>query len=423
MHSDVTKAIRINSRELIRLTGDRPHYSLLVGLICLILFLFVNPFLALFLLSLVSILHRVPTLGFIVPASIAFAIFFYSREFGIDWYPGSSDDVPQYIKLYQDNQGISLIGLLKDFASRPSGNEPLWRVIWWSLLNGLNASSNTFVFLHYLLNFFMFFIALRALSYRYFIPYALVFLFLIPISIDGLAHILRQGLSSFIFITGVGLYLNTNQRFGRLFIYLSPLFHLSSLFWVSCFLLFESFRKRRLFDNRKKISIVLLFLLFVCPIILTISVTILDSLGVYNILGYFEGRGINQIRVYLLVVAYGGVQLLAFFLLRNDDLNHLILILCFAVYSLIISLPAANGIYDRLLITVLPLLSVYLFRCILENFHTSWRGPAIIVIFFIGLIRLYSSTDAGYGPGAYLAFGNAFDPSMGLIKTFFILFA
>ena len=417
----MTVAVRINRRELIRLTGDRSHYSLLVGPICIILFLFINPFLALFFLALVSMMHRVPTLVFIVPASISFAIFFYSREFGIDWYPSSTDDIPQYIKLYQSNQDVSLVRLLKDFASIPSGNEPLWRVIWWTLLNGFNASSNTFVFLHFLLNFFMFFIAFRALSYRYFIPYALVFLFLIPISIDGLAHILRQGLSSFIFITGVGLYLNSNQRHGRLFIYLSPLFHLSSMFWVACFLLFQNLRKRRLFDNRKKISIILLLLLFVCPIILNITVTILDSLGVYNILGYFEGRGVDKTRVYMIIGAYGGVQMLAFFLLRNDDLNHLILVLCVGVYSLIIALPAANGIYDRLLMTTLPLLSIFIFRCIIENFHVSWRAPVIIVIFFMGLMRLYSSTDAGNGPGAYLAFGNAFDPSMGLIKTLFVL--
>jgi hypothetical protein len=415
-------AFRMNRRELLRLPGDSARDSILFGLLSFILFLFVNPFLALFLLALISMLHRVPTLAFVVPASVAFAVFFYSREFGIEWYPGSTDDIPKYISLYQDNQGVSLFSLLKSFAFRPSGNEPLWQVIWWTLLNGLGGSNNTFVFLHYLLNFSVLFLALRALSYRYFIPFALVYFFLIPISIDGFAHIFRQELSSFIFLAGVGLYLNMGHRLGKLLIYLSPLFHLSSLFWVASFVLFESLHKRRMFENRKKISLILLFLLLVCPIMLSITVTILDSLGVYNIVGYFEGRGVDKVRVYLLIGAYGGVQLLAFFLLRNDDLNHLILIMCVAVYSLVIALPAANGIYDRLLMTTLPLLSVYLFRCILENFHVSWRVPAITVIFSIGLMRLYASSGAGNGPGAYLAFGNAFDPSMGLIKTLFVLF-
>jgi len=363
----------------------------------------------------------VPTSAFIVPASIAFAVFFYSREFGIDWYPGATDDIPQYLQLYQANQGVSLFSLLQNFAFIPSGNEPLWQVIWWTLLNGLGGSDNTFVFLHYLLNFFVLFLALRALSARYFIPYALVYLFLIPISVDGLAHIFRQELSSLIFLAGVGLYLNTGRRVGKLFIYLSPLFHLSSLFWVAAFILFENLRKLQLFENRKKISLILLFLLLICPIMLSITVIILDSLGVYNILGYFEGREVDKIRVYLLIGAYGGVQLLAFFLLRHDDLNHLILIMCVAVYSLVIALPAANGIYDRLLMIALPLLSVYLFRSILENFHVIWRVPAITVIFCIGLSRLYASSAGGYGPGAYLAFGNAFDPSMGLIKMLFVL--
>ena len=417
----MTVAVRMNHRELLRLPGDSSHNSIIVGLLSYILFLFVNPFLTLFLLALISMRYRVPTLAFIVPASISFAVFFYSREFGIDWYPGSTDDIPQYIDLYQNNQGVSLFSLLQRFIFRPSGNEPLWQVIWWTILNGFGASANTFVFLHYLLNFSVLFLAFRALSARYSIPFVFVFLFLVPISVDGLAHIFRQELSSFIFLVGVGLYLNTGQRLGKLFIYLSPLFHLSSLFWVASFILFETLRKRRLFQNRMRISMILIFLLLVCPIMLSIVVAILDSLGVYNILGYFEGRGVDTVRVYLLIGVYGGIQLLAFFLLRNDDLNHLILIMCVAVYSLVLALPAANGIYDRLLMTTLPLLSVYLFRCLLENFHVSWRVPAITVIFCIGLSRLYASSVDGNGPGAYLAFGSAFDPSMGLLKMLFVL--
>jgi hypothetical protein len=74
----MTLAFRRNRRELLRLPGVNARYSLLVGLLSFILFLFVNPFLTLFMLALISMLHRVPTLAFIVPASIAFTVFFYS---------------------------------------------------------------------------------------------------------------------------------------------------------------------------------------------------------------------------------------------------------------------------------------------------------------------------------------------------------
>ena len=121
----MTLAFRRNRRELLRLPGDGARDSLLVGLLSFILFLFVNPFLALFLLALISMLHRVPALAFIVPASIAFAVFFYSREYGIDWYPGSTDDIPQYIQLYQTNQGVSLFSLLQNFAFTPSVQSPV----------------------------------------------------------------------------------------------------------------------------------------------------------------------------------------------------------------------------------------------------------------------------------------------------------
>lgn len=419
----MTVAVHLNRRELLSLPGDNSRDAVLVGLISIFLFLFINPFLALFLLALITMLHRIPTLAFIVPASIAFAVFFYSREFGIEWYPGgNTDDIPQYISMYRTNEGISFFELMERFFYVPPGNEPLWHLMWWSLLNGLNATDNTFVFLHYLVNFLVLFLALRTLSGRYFVPFSLVYFFLIPISVDGLSHIFRQELASFIFLAGVGLYLVEGRRVGKLFIYLSPLFHLSSLFFVASFFLFESLRKRRLFENQIKISILLIFLLLICPILLSIMVTILDSLGVYNIIGYFEGREVDKVRVYLLLGAYGITQLAAFFLLRNDDLNHLFLIMCIAVFSVVLALPAANGIYDRLLMTTLPLLSIYLFRCLLENFHVSWRIPAITFIFFVGLIRLYAPTADGYGPGSYLAFGNAFDPSMGLLKMLFVLY-
>ena len=60
----------------------------LVTLVSLLLFLLLNPFLALFLLALIALFQRVPPWAFIVPATIAFALFFYSRQYGVERYAG-----------------------------------------------------------------------------------------------------------------------------------------------------------------------------------------------------------------------------------------------------------------------------------------------------------------------------------------------
>ena len=212
----MTTALSLNRRDSLNtINSVSSHVTVLVGIISIILFLMVNPFLALFLLALVAMFHRVPTISFIIPASIAFAVFFYSREYGIEWYAGSTDDIPQYIEMYRMNHGISFSDLMLRFFDTPSGNEPLWHLPWWILKNGLDAADNTFIFLHYLVIFLMLFLALHSLSSRYLVPFVLVYFFLIPISVDGVAHIFRQELASFIFLAGVGLYLVRGQRVGK----------------------------------------------------------------------------------------------------------------------------------------------------------------------------------------------------------------
>src|SRR5687767_3487628 len=77
------------------------------GLLTVLLFVCVNPFLALFVLAVTSFYLPVPKWIFIVMGSLAFAVFFFNREYGMDWYPGiSGDDVPHYVGLYVENYGL-----------------------------------------------------------------------------------------------------------------------------------------------------------------------------------------------------------------------------------------------------------------------------------------------------------------------------
>jgi|HubBroStandDraft_1064217.scaffolds.fasta_scaffold00062_21 hypothetical protein len=402
---------------LAHLDGGVSAEATLVTLLSVLLFLLLNPFLALFLLALLALFKRVPPWSFILPASLAFALFFYSREYGVEWYAGlADDDVPTYVILYNSDYGISFTELMQRFFEFPNGNEPLWHLPWWALTNVFDASDNTFIFLHYILIFFTLFLALYTFSARFLVPFVLVYFFLIPISVDGLAYVWRQELACFVFLAGAGLDVARRRKIGKWIVYISPLLHLSCVFFVAAFVVFQVLRKHKAFDNQGKIIFYLLLILATVPALSSVAVVYLDSIGLSRIMGYFEGRGTDWGRVVLLLGVYALPQVLAFLTLRSDDVNRLFLVLCLAVFSIVLALPAANGIYDRLLMFTLPLLSLYLFRCLIENFDAVWRIPAIMLVFVVGVMRLQGLAATGYGAGSYLAFGHAFDPTMGLIK-------
>jgi hypothetical protein len=192
--------------------------------------------------------------------------------------------------------------------------------------------------------------------------------------------------------------------------------HVSIIFFVLVFLAFDYMRKRNAFDNKTKVSIVLLMLLTIIPIVSSALVQMLDSIGFARIMGYFQSAGANPIRVYLLMGVYALPLLVAFYLLRNDAANNLFMVLNLAAFSIVLALPAANAIYDRLLMFSLPLLALHLFRCLMLNFKPIWRLPALVSVFMIGVMRVSGSAQDGFGPGYFLASGHAFDPTMGIIK-------
>lgn len=398
--------------------GSNGGATVVTGLVCVLLFMSVNPFLALFLLALLTLVYRIPTFAFIVPAAISFTFFFYFRDYGVDWYPGgATDDVPQYIGLYESDYGLSFGDLFTRFIEQPNGHEPLWHLPLWALINGFDASPDTFVFLHYFVIFCAVFIALATVSTRYLAPLALVYFLLIPISLESISFIWRQQLAFSVFLTGVGLYLVRGHRIGRWLIFASPLLHVSSLFFVAVFLVFEYLWRRGTFDNKLKVSIILVAVLLVIPLASSIFIRFLDSIGLSWIMDYFIGSaGVDQVRVYLLMGGYALPQLAAFYALKNDAANNLFMVLCLAVFSVVLALPAANSIYDRLLMFSLPLLALHLFRCLLLNFSPGWRVPALVCVFLIGVGRVSVPARDGFGPGAFLAFGHAFDPAMGLVK-------
>jgi hypothetical protein len=401
--------------------ADEGTSAIAIGLICILLFLLINPFLAVFVLAIIGVYRRIPGTVFIVSASIAFTIFFYFRDYGVVWYFNSTDDVPNYVGLYHDLLDSTPSDLIANFLDAPNGNELLWVLPWWALANVFDASDFTFIFVHYLVIFFAVFLALRTFSEKYLVALVLVYFFVMPISIDSIAHIWRQQLAFSMFLAGIGLYLVRRIRAGKWLIYLSPLMHLSLTFFVLGFLVFKLIKWNNGFDNKLKVLIVLLVILAFVPILSSSAVVYLDAIGLERVMSYLEAYVTDVRRVYLILGLYAVPMLAAFFLLKNDDPNNLIMVLCFSVFSIVMALPAASGIYERLLMFVLPLLGIYFFRCLNLNFSERWQLPFLVFAFVFGAIRLYLPTREQSGPMFFLAYGQAFDPLMGVLKMLAVL--
>jgi hypothetical protein len=390
---------------------------LLASLLCALLFLVVNPFLALFLIAVTSFFIRVPLLPFLCSAAPAFAVFFFRREYGMDWYPGvSGDDVPSYIGLYEGNYGYTFADLWGRFIAAPNGNEILWHAPWWFLQNTFSVSNESFVFLHYLANFVALILTLRLLSRRYWIVFMVVYFFLTPLTVDGIAHIWRQQLAFSLFVSGVALKYERGSRAGGWLIHISPFMHVSMVFFLVTFWTFLLLRRFGAFDRKLWFVLLLAMLMMIVPALASLAVTSLDSLGVARIMSFFESDGGSVLRIYLLLLVYAVPMLAAFFWLRTDDIDRLFMMLCFAVFSIVLALPGANGIYDRLLMFSLPLMGLYFYRCLLRNFPARWHVPIFIAIFALGSYRLYLPTRESNGVMAFVADGQGLDPTMGLLR-------
>ena len=391
--------------------------STFTSLLCVLLFLLLNPFLALFILAVVSFWLPVPKFVFLVVASLAFTIFFNAREIGIEWYPGvSGDDAPAYIGLYESNYGLSFSDLVARFLAAPNGYEILWHLPWWFMLNQFDASDQTFIFTHYLVVFLTLFVAMRLLSKKYWLALTVVYFFLVPISVDGVAHIWRQQLAWAMFVSGIALVYARGRRSGLWLIYLSPFMHLSLVFFVITYWVFLAIRRVDGFANKRRFVVLMALLMMIAPVVSAIAVRYLDAIGMSRILAYFEADAGSRIRTYLLLSFYAFPMLLAYLKLRNDDMNHLFLVIAFAVFSIVVALPGANGIYDRLLLFALPLMSLYFYRCLLANFQSSWYPPALCFVFAIGAYRLYLPTLEEAGVLYFVANGHGLDPTMGVLR-------
>ena len=405
--------------------GNTDKY-LLNSLIIVLLFLFINPIYAILLTTYFSVNHNYSKPTTLLTLILSFSLFFFSRKYDVYFYFDSTDDVPVYIDYYLKLSSISIAAIFENFLKNPSGNEPFWHLIWWIINRLTNSNVNIFIFLHYLLIFYFFAKITIYLSPKYFEISFLLILFLFPVTLYNVCHIWRQILSFEFFLYGSLLYYHKNKKInGYIFIILSVLTHVSSLYFFMIFLSTNMFFKYAMLTKKN----IILFSTIILILISSSFQLFLSLLGetFVRLANYTEAASANRNGLDIKLVIYIAITIYAFAKSRITKFNSFLFINIIIPLFLPFIFPTFNAIYDRYFSLALTLLSVYLF-IITTNVYGSIiyiREKNLFfftcVLLFISFIKLYYEYSNGIGVISYIGSSNAFRFSNGILVLLFQL--
>lgn len=400
---------------------------ILNSLFIILIFLFINPIYAIFFTTFFSINNVFSKTVSLLTLVFSFSLFFFNREYDVNFYLDSTDDVPIYIDYYLRLSTSSILDIFDNFLKSPSGNEPFWHLIWWVVNKATNSNVNIFIFLHYLLIFYFFAKISLALFPKRFEFLFLLILFLFPVTLYNICHIWRQILSFEFFLFGSILFYQNNKKFsGLIYIILSVITHVSSFYFFIIFLSFNIFFNFALKLTKKNIII------FGSLIILTISFGINILLSVLGetfvrLSNYTDGASANRdgigvkLFIYILITVYGFVRI------RFTKFNSFLFINIITLFILPFIIPSFNAIYDRYFSLALTLLSVYLSLISVYTYKGRLYSKDIFLFYTISFlliasfIKLYFEYSKGIGVISFIGSSSAFHFNNGFLFSLFKL--
>ncbi len=405
---------------LFKKNKDKINIFYLSSIICITAFLFLNPFLALFFLAILSKFITPPKLITIFAPAFAFTLFFYSRKYGVFWADDTAgDDVTNYILLYNTNFKLSFSDIFTRFFEFPGNNEPLWHLPFWFLLNFLNFGENQFLFTHYFLIFIILFYSFYTISNKYFLIIALAYFFITPGSLDSIFHIWRQQLAFSFFLLGTVKYFISNKRIGIIYILITPLIHLVSIIFVIFFLLFISFKQTKFYLNKLPIILFILFITSILFITFTSAINYLSTLNLDRIIAYIDSDSGNNFRQIIVMLFFSSFLLFTFYFFKNDNWNNYIFFITLILSFLTVLLPSISSIINRVTYFSIPFIGIYIFRWLIFNFSKNKILIFVIFIFLSGLLRTSFMVINKISSIQFLAFEHPLDPFMGSLKLLF----
>ena len=388
---------------------------LYLGLI-VVLYLVFNTFLALFF----SIFLNRNSYAFkkinLICFSFSFALLFFSREIGVNFYEYATDDVEVYIEFFKSISATDFSILLNQFFANPSGNEPIY-LAFIKILNIITFQNiSTFIFLHYFILFYLLYVFVSKISVR-FAPLLIIFYFFsFPISIYSIAHVWRQQIAIlFLYI----LVLNRDKIKNNFVFYLllisTVLIHLSNIYFLLIYLFYQ-FVITFLEETPKNLILTSLILMIVEKLIFTIFLIILSLFGLDKLLSYADGLSANKDIFFKLLPIY--ITLTLFVLYMNKKNTKIYILLFFTLSSLLMTIviPSLNSIYDRFINFTIPLIGVLFIVYFFSNKLIKYIPILAFVIFIIGSLRFFIEYRNNVGVISYIGYKHAFDPFIGVIK-------
>ena len=200
-------------------------------------FLVLNPFLAIFILSLYSLyvdnsVKQTKLTLFIFAFTLA--IFYASR----DIWAVAGDDAAKYVQFYLRDQDASLASIVSRFFLFPPNNEVFYFSCMWVIGKLLNPGTQTLIFIVYLGQLTLLSLAAYLVSRRYAVVFLFIFFFGITDPSPNFMHIWRATLGQLTFMIGILIYFKGNPKTGRIIILASLGFHITLILFVFIFELY-----------------------------------------------------------------------------------------------------------------------------------------------------------------------------------------
>ena len=341
----------------------------------------------------------------------SFSLFFFNRDYGIDFYFNSDDDVPDYVDYFLRLSDFSFLDIINNFIKFPSGNEPLWHLFWLPVNLITQGNSDVFIFLHYfLILYLLLFISKSIFSKNPELVFVLLLTFF-QFTLYNVTHLWRQFLAFEIFIIGV---LSFKKSSRKILIFSSFLIHVSSLYYIALYYGY-------IFLNKFIRSIYIKIILSLLTIFLLFN-SIALFLGDYFERIFYYTRGLSADRNYqsLKSVLFSIFLFLSYKKTTNLKNKNILFYIASISFLLPLIIPQFNAIYDRFYSLSFIILAIFLITSSfnLESVKILIKSKFNFSIFFTLLIlssyKLITEYFANIGVISYLASGKSLSPFSGM---------
>jgi hypothetical protein len=381
------------------------------------LFLFTNPFIALFLCALISSVNiKINYFIFTTSFIVSWTLYHFMRDYTV-----SGGDVIPYVSIFYNSINDSLFTIISNFIEAPVQNEPLWRISNKIIGYFISNSPSIFIFTIYLIIFQLVSILGYIVNKQNF-AIIIFFIFFLNLGIlYNIFHVWRHTIAILIFIIGIQLYSRNNSPvLCRLLIYTAPLVQLVTLPLIILFELFNYLNKS--VNHHRYSGLFNKGVLIYCAIffigVFSFEIFFSDIVTIFN-LHQFNSIHTNIATFRLFWVISPLSLMLMFSLFRSKSLHIHDIYFGVTYYLLILMLLFVNVfpaiLYGRTLYALLVGVSII----VGNTFINSFKQTALVII-GIACYRFYTlSLDNIAHSFNFMGGGEPLNPFLGIITMIY----